>query len=497
MLYGMKQVKQLGRIFCLLFTAAFCSLFLWAAAEPKTPAFTIIVGKDASADGSVLVAHNQGRTGKNVFVNVHKVPAQTHGPFKKLLLKNHGFIPQPRKTLGFLWFEIPLADFCDSCMNEKGVVITSNTCRSREDKPELTDGGIGFMLRRIAAEQAVSARDAVEIAGRLIQQFGYYGPGQCYVFADPGEAWILQAASGKHWVARRVPDDQVAVVSNRFTIDKVNLMEEKNYMGSPDIVGYAVKRGWYNPRKDGEFSFAKVYAHPADYHAKDNVLCQWRGTSLLAKKKFKPEALLPFSFKPRKNIRVADLFQVLRDQYEGTEYESAAAPESKEVIQHRPICCKFIQYAFVAQLRKNLPPEIANLVWVTFHRPDTNAFSPWYFSITAPPEGWTYGSAEEALKFHFTPLKALPAVDLQYAFWNFVKLTRQVDRYYRVYIKGVRKEWRNFENYALKTQRNTEKEFDYLVQKNRDVALKLITNYVHRLEYRKWFLVSELIGQTR
>ena len=34
-------------------------------------------------------------------------------------------------------------------MQQKGVAITSDNCPSREDKPELTDGGIGFKLRRL------------------------------------------------------------------------------------------------------------------------------------------------------------------------------------------------------------------------------------------------------------------------------------------------------------------------------------------------------------
>jgi dipeptidase len=470
------------------------SLLLLSA---KDNSFTIIAGKNTTKDGSVLLAHNQGQPGKNVFVNVHKIPGKFHRYPQKILLKNGGVVLQPRETVGFLWFEIPGAEFGDSYMNENGVVITSNTCRSREDKPELTNGGIGFMLARIMAEQAASARQAVEIAGTLIQQFGYYGPGQCYAIADANEAWLLQVVRGKHWAAKRVPDDQAAVVANRFTIDTVDLADTANCMGSPDLIRCAAQRGWHKPKAGKAFNFARGYADPGNYNAEENVLRQWRGTSLLAKKKFKPDSLLPFSFKPKGKIEITDLYKILRDHYEGSEYniDLEYKKGSPHDIPKIPICSKSIRYAFVAQLRKKLPREIANLVWVAFHRPDTNAFSPWYFSITTPPEGCTYGNSETALLSHFTPPDTLFTFNTRYAYWSYARLSQLVEQSYRARFKITRKEWRNFENYVLKMRRKMEKEFNYLMKINKHITIKLITNYVHKLEYRKWFKAAELISE--
>lgn len=471
------------------------SLLLLSVREDNS--FTIIAGKNTTKDGTVILAHNQGQPGENVFVNVHKISGKFHRYPQKILLKNGGVVLQAQKTVGFLWFEIPGTEFGDSYMNENGVVIASNTCRSREDKPGLTNGGIGFMLVRIMAEQAASARQAVEIAGRLIQQFGYYGPGQCYAIADSNEAWLLQVVKGKHWAAKRVPDDQVAVVANRFTIDTVDFTDKNNCVGSPGLIQYAVQRGWYNPQTHGEFEFARVYADPENYKAEENVLRQWRGTSLLARKKFKPDSSLPFSFKPKGKIEITDLYKILRDHYEGSEYN--LDPEYKKgsphAIQKQPICSKDTRYAFVAQLRKKLPQEIANLVWVAFHRPDTNAFSPWYFSITTPPEGCTYGNSETALLSHFKPPKTLFTFNPRYAYWSYAKLSQLVEQGYRERFKLTRKEWRNFENYVLKMRRKMEKEFKYLMKINKHITIKLITNYVHKLEYRKWFKASELISE--
>lgn len=76
-------------------------------------------------------------------------------------------------------------------MNEWGVAVVSNACRPSkigEEKPE--DMGIGYGLRRLVAERARSAREAVEIAGALIEEFGYTS-GRSYQFCDKNEAWVI------------------------------------------------------------------------------------------------------------------------------------------------------------------------------------------------------------------------------------------------------------------------------------------------------------------
>jgi dipeptidase len=466
----MNMGRILNRILILVIIFAFPGWRLFAG---NGECFTIIAGKNATDGGCVLMAHNEDDDGKNLFVNTHKIQGKSIPNLKK------GSSP------GFLWFELMGAEFGDSYINEYGVTIASNQCLSREDKPVLTGGGIGPSLRRILAEQAISARNAVELAGELIQQSGYSSSGRTYVIADSTEGWLLQIVYGKHWIAARVPDDQVAVIANRYTIEKVDFNDKQNFMGSSDIILYAVKRGWYNPKRDGEFNFAKIYSAPDTYNSQFNVLRQWRGTSLLGNKRIRPDNPLPFSFYPRKKLRETDLFKVLRDHYEDTEFDATQSEKvSPNDIKFNTICNETTQYSFVARLRKELPQEFANLVWVSFSHPDSNSFAPWYLSIDSPPDGYSInktGAAQEN--------------NSKYAFHYYSKLSQLVDQKYRSRIKTAKKEWENFEDYAIKTQNNMEKEFDYIVKKNKYIALKHITNYVYKLEYRKWFLASELIGE--
>ena len=495
MLWGMSGTKYLRVFIAVLLVLSAAVGF----AADRWNCFTIIVGKDACDSGSVLLAHNEDDGGRDLFVNVHKLPAARYPSSDVVKLKNGAVVPQQSQTLGFLWFQIPGIDFADSYINEKGVAIASNACLSREDHPQLTGGGIGFMLRRLMAERASTAREAVEIGGQLIDNFGYYSSGRSYAIADKKEGWLFQVVNGKHWVAQRVPDNQVAVVANCYTISAVNLKDRKNFLGSPDIVSYAVRRGWYDPGRDGEFDFAAVYSAPGNIKNEKNALRQWRGINLLSKKKFKMEPQFPFCFEPRKAVRFSDLFRVLRDHYEDTEYDLSdnykkGSPNSTK---NRTICTQSTRYSFVAVLRDEFPDGMAHLVWIAFGRPDSNGYSPWFISIHSPPEGYTYGRSDTALQSHFQwPGKDKTfCFSSRYAYCFYARLSELVDSSYRSRIRTARKEWRNFENYTAKQIKKMEKEFKYLLETDRSIAQKIISNFIYKWEYRKWFLASELIRQ--
>lgn len=460
--------------------------------------FTVLVGKKASADGSVLLAHNEDDTGR-LLVNIHKVPAREFRRGDVFPLRSGFALAQPAAAPGLLWLEIPEMDFADSYVSEHGVAIASDACPSREDRGELSEGGIGFSLRRLVAERARTAREGVQIAGDLISRLGYNSSGRAYAIADAGEGWILHAVRGKRWLAARVPDGEVAVVANRYTITRVDLADRSRFLGSADIVDYAERRGWYNRGRDGEFDFARVYSDPGTYADKRNVLRQWRGADLLAAKPPKPEAPLPFSFRPHRGLRPGDLFKVLRDHYEGSRYDLSnryreGSPNSG---RNRTICTESTQYAFVAHLRSWLPAELAAAVWIAPRRPDSNAFSPWYPSLEAVPQGSSREKPEAAWKSHFAPVPAPAFDDASHSFTTYARLSEAVDRRYRERIDKVQKMWRNFEEFLFADLKSHEKEFAFLLQNDRALARRIIDNYLHGIEYRKWFLAAELLREMK
>jgi dipeptidase len=90
------------------------------AADDDFNCFTVVVGKEASADGSLLLAHNEDDSGR-LLVNIHKVPALEHHPGDVFVLKGGSTLPRTANSPGLLWLEIPESDFADSYVSEFGV----------------------------------------------------------------------------------------------------------------------------------------------------------------------------------------------------------------------------------------------------------------------------------------------------------------------------------------------------------------------------------------
>src|SRR5512137_1125760 len=130
----------IGLVSILLFMA----LLAPAASGQDGECFTVLVGKNASADGSVMVAHNEDDRG-DIIVNLRKIRARDYGAPRKVDLGKGAFAETDGKTVGFLWIEATTQEFADSFINDNGVLITSDSCPSRVTEDDTTDGGIGWM----------------------------------------------------------------------------------------------------------------------------------------------------------------------------------------------------------------------------------------------------------------------------------------------------------------------------------------------------------------
>lgn len=457
--------------------------------------FSIIVGKDASTDGSVLVAHNEDDYGTQI-VNHYLVPRQQHAPNETIVCRNGLVIPQVAETYAFIWLEMPGMEFSDSFINEWGVVVASDACSSREDAPELTSGGIMYWLRRIVAERARTAKEGVKIAGKLISEYGYGSSGRTYIIADANEGWMLAAVHGKHWVAQRVPDDMVAVIPNYYTIGKINLSDTVNYCGSPDIIKYAIHRGWFEPGRDVRFHFAKTYSHPGNLKNTGNTHRMWRGVNLLAEKKYGLSDEFPFAFKPKQKISRQILQRVLRDHYIGTELDKTDHYRLGNPFQMNgsTICASATQYGFVAQLRHWLPVELGAVLWLAPHRPDCQAFVPWYLGCTRLPHGYAIGDFQSATSSHFQVPKSFYDRTDSLAFWTFTRLVEAVDENYGQHIARVQKKWASLEQELLSEQQAFEAKAARKLAENPTEGRELLTEYTHRQAVRAWEMARELLS---
>lgn len=460
----------------------------------KLDCFSVVAGKKATKDGSVIFAHNED-TGPNG-VNYYKVPRTKHPLGEMIQLRNGGKLPQVSETFGYLWLNIPGCDVCDSYINEYGVAIGSDGCPSREDKPALENGGIVFWLRRIVAERSSTAREGVKLAGKLIEEIGYASSGRSYIIADPNEAWVLTAVNGKHWVAKRVADEEVAVIANCYTMQGIDLSDTTKFLGSADVITYATSRGWYNASKDGSFNFAKAYSNPGSLDHPGNTHRMWRGIQMITRKTYDINKQLPFSVVPKNKLSIQDIMGVLRDHYEGTEFDESAnyTKGNPHKVNNATICADGTQYSVVSQLRNWMPIEIAPIVWVAPFHPDIQTYTPFYPSITSIPQTYAEGDYTSGLKKQFDLLSSRTKAA---AYQKFVSLNKKVDEQFSENFHEIKKIMHVQEVKNFKKQHQFEKKAIALLQQEPSKAIQFITAHTLQQANLAFEKIDQLLNELK
>jgi dipeptidase len=437
--------------------------------------FSIVVGREASADGYVIMAHNEDDS-PPIIVNHHKMERKKRARGEKVRLLGGGEVDQAEVTWAYTWSEMPGLLFSDSYVNEWGVCIASDQCPSREDRPVLTEGGISYMLRRLVAERATTARRGVRLAGELVQRFGYDSSGRTYIISDPEEGWLFCVVHGKHWLAARVPDDEVAMVANTYTVHQVDLADSLNFLASPDIVDYAVSRGWYDSQRDGEFDFASVYSDPEASSDPGNIGRQWAGLRYISNSvEFGQK--LPFSVKPDRKLDVPAVMEILRDHYEGTELYESSSSGCPHERSFKPICCHTTQTSFVVQLRRDRPLDIGIVYWVCLGSPCCSFYHPFHFGISRFPNGWAADIGMPSDGSYRAWVESAFDADPCHAFWTCSNFRHKVESRYGDRITRVTAGIGEVESRAFSLQKPVEEAALSVYPTDRERAMHILSNY--------------------
>ena len=213
---------------------------------------SIMVGKKASADGSVMTSHtcdSKYRTWVTIEPAADHKPGTMHKVYKGTMhtetaksmenLVLAGEIPEAPHTYAYMNTAYP-------CMNEKQLAMGESTFSGPDT---LVNENAMFMieeLQRIALQRCTTAREAILLIGDLVKQYGYADGGECITIADKNEVWQMEILGegpdviGGMWVAQRVPDDEVAVSCNVPRIGKLNRKDKNNYMdfGTARAISY-------------------------------------------------------------------------------------------------------------------------------------------------------------------------------------------------------------------------------------------------------------------
>jgi len=420
------------------------------AASAALACTTTIVGKKASADGSVMVSHSDDGLGDARLVFV---PAKDHKPgsmrpvyyshcaldfkpqwggtvshrivdAKRAPLYNTkgdpksvplGFIPQVAHTYAYF-------DANYGIMNEHQLSIGECTDKAKVE-PEPEPGKRIFYsaeLSRVALERCKTAREAITLMGALIDKYGYYGTGETLLVADADEGWVFEMAGYDKdgtdgvWVAQRVPDDGFFVAANQFRIREIK-PGDPDMMYSANIFDAAKKNGWWKP-SDGPLDWTQVYGDGEFHHPYYSLRRVWRAQSLAAPSQNLPAwvqgaftRVYPFAIKPDQKLAVTDIFAIHRDNYEGTEfdltkglaggpfgdpnrYEGGAESAGDGPLSsvkgnfERPLNIYRCVYAYVNQSRSWLPAGLGGLTWFGPDRPATAVLMPFYAGSTDLPK---------------------------------------------------------------------------------------------------------------
>jgi dipeptidase len=465
-----------SRVLCSTILTAL--LGLCATTSDTWACSSIIVGKNASANGYVMLGHTEDISPQPV-INQHRLPRKQHEPGEITTLPRGGQLSQVKQTWSCIWSEVPGEDFCDGYLNEWGVTIASNQCPSREDESDLTDGGIGFMLRRIVARRATTAREGVKLAGELVEKFGYYSTGRTYSICDPNEGWVFCAIKGRHWVARRVPDDHVAVIANSYTVREIDLTDTLNFLAAEDLVDYAISRGWYDPAKDSAFDFAKVYADSTAASASYNVCRQWSGLRYIVDDTVHADwGNLPFSLKADRTMSVLDVMEILRHHYENTAlYQLPSDSSSPHESQFMTTCSQRSQMSFVAELRADRSKEIGLVYWLSLGKPCYSYLVPFYFGMDLFPDAYyTQPDVPDSALVNRMITAERPS-DFEPAFLKFSNYSHQVDSNYAALGQPARRVQVEYDRHTMEMRDQVEASAAELLASDREQAIAKLMSF--------------------
>jgi len=386
----------------------------------------LIVGKKASADGSVICSYNADSYG--AFMWLYHYPAGKHakGEMRKIYEwdtnKYLGEIPEAAETYNVV-----------GNINEWQVTIGETTYGGREEMVDST-GLIDYgSLIYIGLQRSKSAREALQVMTSLVETYGYYSEGETFTICDPNEAWILEmqgcgpdrkvSKERVVWVAQRIPDDAICGHANQSRIGRFNQKDKENVKFSKNAIKYARKMGWYDG-KDEDFSWKMAYAAP-DFGGRR--ICDARVWSFFnhhvkGMDRYLPWALgkdpdaadMPLWVIPDKKLTVADVMADMRDHYEGTPlaidstdvgagiWEMPYRPtplyynvDGKKYFNERPISTQQTAWTFVSQMRSWLPREVGGCFWFGNDDPNMVAYTPIYCSMTQRPKCYNTPGADD------------------------------------------------------------------------------------------------------
>ena len=486
-------MKRLYIVLVALFANVKFSIFNFQFSIGEAKACTnLIVGKKASKDGSVIVSYSCDDYGAYGFMNF--LPGGKHKKGEMRALYHYesnnylGEIPEVEETYTVV-----------GLMNEHQLTIHETTYGGREELCDTITGMFDYgSLMYVTLQRAKTAREAISVMTKLVEDYGYGSEGESFSIADPNEVWILEmigkgpGRKGAVWVAVRIPDDCISGHANQSRIHQFPLKDKQNCLYSKDVISFAREKGFFYG-KDVDFSFADAYA-PADFGALRfceariwSYFNRWAAEDMMS---FLPYAMgdpkaavMPLYVKPKAPLSVQDVKDMMRDHYEGTPmaiqddlgtgpWEMPYRPtplrfkvDGKDYFNERPISTQQTANVYVSQMRSWLPDYIGGVVWWGNDDANMVPLTPVYCGVESIPECYALRTADT---FHFSTRSA---------YWVQNWVSNMTYLRYSVIFPEVQTVRDRLENDYNSLQAETEKKAAAMSEAE---ARKFLTAYSHR-----------------
>lgn len=463
-----------------------------------TSCTAMLVGKNASIDGSTMIARDEdGYNGINP--KTFKVfPAKDYTG--EHYVSDYNGLEVDMTGKGCRYTATPngahqlndghgVGRWDEQGINEYNVAMSATETESTNPRvlghdPLVENGVDEDSMVYLVLPFIKSAREGVQRLGSLIEKYGT-GETNGIAFSDKDEVWYLETAGGHQWVAQRIPDDAYAIAPNNMCIQEIDFDDSDNFMYAPGIQEF-VEKYHLNPYP-GKFNFRKIFATEDEADAYYNTPRTWYGQKL-----FNPSIEqeptsqdMPFIRRPEKKIAVEDVEFFLSSHYNQTPYDpmgtySSGTPD--EMKRFRSIALDRNQSSCILQIRNDVPAEYAAIQWINFGFYCYSPYVPFFTNINDTPEN--YATASET----FHPEKS--------AYWMYKLLQVIVEPRYHEFINEVNVFRDNAQSYGigrvdniLENMKGKEgKEItNYLTTENNvtaqhisDEAQKLINSLVHQ-----------------
>ena len=471
--------------------AALCAI------SPAFACTNFIITKGASTDGSILVTyaadshqlygalykHNAFRNGKGMM----DVTEWDSGKYL-------GQIPQ-----------VPVTYSTVGNMNEHSLIITETTFGGRSelyDPKGIMDYG---SLIYITLQRAKTAREAIEIIADLANTYGYASSGESFSIADTEEAWIMELIGkgpdnkGIVWVARRIPDGYISAHANQARITTFPLNDKENCLYAEDVISFAREKGYF-AGSDEEFSFCDAYA-PADFGALRGCEARvWAFFRTFAEgmDRYLPYAMgheidmqerMPLWVKPTEKISPKQVFDAMRDHYEGTPMDMTTdlgagghslpyrwRPMSFEVdgvtyMNERATATQQTGFWMVGQAR----PGKVGILWFGVDDAATSCLTPIYCNTTEVPQCFAENNGSSMLE-----------IGDDSAFWVFNRVTNFAYMRYDMISADIRKVVDKWENTMLERVAEVDARVANLSAKNQRRALTSFSTTTAQTLFESW-----------